>query len=404
MNYVERTITKVIKDTSRHFKIVLLTGMRQIGKTTVLKHLAGNNRKYVTFDDPDTLLRARTEPKLFFEENTPPFFLDEIQYAPEIFPYLKIMADNSNKNGIIWLSGSQQYHLMKNITESLAGRAAVIDLLGLSIYEREGLGTQQKPYKPSKKTVPVLPRRTAKETFEIIWRGSFPQIVFDQKISWARFYSSYLKTYLERDVRQLINIGNESKFVIFMKVIASLTGQELNMEKVSSKVGITVITMQNWLSILETSGIIYMLKPYFNGNIMKRFVKKPKVYFMDTGLCCFLSGWNTPKTLQNGAMSGYIFETFVISEIIKSYHHNGLFQDFYFYRESSGTEIDLLFFQNGKFIPIEIKETGNPKREDAGAFAKFAKIEPVDYGSVICLTKEPHLLTETANAVSIWDI
>lgn len=293
---------------------------------------------------------------------------------------------------------------MKNVTESLAGRAAIIDMLGLSIYEREGLGARQKPFLPAKKPVSILSRRSVKETFEVIWRGSFPHIALDKKVDWATFYSSYIKTYLERDVRQLVNIGNESKFVKFMKVIASLTGQELNMEKVAGKVGITVPTMQSWLSILESSEIIYMLRPYFNGNIMKRFVKKPKIHFMDTGLCCYLCGWNTPKTLQNGAMSGSIFESFVISEIIKSYHHNGIFRDFYFYRESSGTEIDLLFYQDGKYIPIEIKETGSPSKEDVSAFAKFSKIEPVDYGSLICLTREPRLLTENANAISIWDI
>ena len=404
MEYVERTIAPVVEYVSSHFKVVLLTGMRQTGKTTLLKHLANTGRKYVSLDNPKTLLLAKTEPGLFFEQYAPPVFIDEVQYAPELFSFIKMIVDNSGENGLIWMTGSQQYSMMKNVSESLAGRAAILDIFGFSIYERENAGLQQKPFVPAFTPPSILRRKSAAETFQVIWNGSFPGLVLDDPKSWDFFYNSYLKTYLERDLRQLVNIGNETSFVKFISVLAAFTAQELNLTNVSDETGISLKTAQNWLSILETSGIVYLLKPYFKGNVAKRFTKKPKLHFMDTGLCAWLTEWKTPQVLEKGAMSGPIFESFVIGEIVKSYRHNGTSASFYYYRENNNIEIDLLISQNGCFFPIEIKKTGNPGKADVAAFGKLAALENTGYGSLICLTPEIYPLTETANAISIWDI
>ncbi|MDR1418346.1 MAG: ATP-binding protein [Endomicrobium sp.] len=403
MIYKERTLQKIVLEASKSFKTILLTGMRQIGKTTLFQHVGKNNRRYVSLDNPKDLLLAKEEANFFFQTYKPPVFIDEIQYAPELFKYVKMYVDNSDKKGTIWMTGSQQYSLMKGITESLAGRIAIINMLGLSIYERANKGAVQKPFIPTSTPACVLEKKDLSETYRIIWKGSFPELDSESDDKWSLFYSSYVQSYIERDVRQIINIGNVSSFIRFLSVVASRTGQELNITDIAKDVEISPNTAKQWISILETSGIVYLLKPYYK-NIAKRFIKKPKLYFTDTGLCAYLASWNIPKSLETGAMSGAFFETFVISEIIKSYHHNGLFPSLYYYRDSNQIEIDLLIEINGKFHPIEIKKTSNPNKNDIHSFEKFAKIEKTGYGSLICLTDRPRPLTENANSVSIWDI
>ena len=404
MTYKERTLKDVILETSKNFKIILLTGMRQVGKTTFLKNLDNKERKYVTLDNPNDLFLAKNEAKFFLDTYSPPVLFDEIQYVPESFPYIKMISDNSDKKGIIWMTGSQQFHLMKNITESLAGRVAIIDILGFSIYERFNKANLQIPFLPKLRPNSILEKKSLSETYEIIWQGSFPEVIDKNDTQWEIFYNSYMRTYLERDVRQLIKLADEMNFIKFLRVIASRTGQELNLTDIAKDTEISVTTAKSWISILETSGIIYLLKP-FSKNIGKRFVKKPKLYFLDTGLCCYLSQWNNPKSLETGAMSGAIFETFVITEIIKSYYHNGKHPLFYYYRDSNGVEIDLLIEENNKLYPIEIKKTSNPKKEDVKNFALVEKkLNNIEYGSLICLTDVIMPLTEKANAISIWDI
>lgn len=307
--YKSRTLKKIIENSSKSFKAILICGMRQIGKTTFLKNICDENRTYVTLDNPNDLLMAKQEPQFFFQAYKPPVLIDEIQYAPEIFPYIKMIVDNSNDKGLIWMTGSQQFLLMKGVSESLAGRLAVFDMLGLSIYEQQELGNEQKPFLPSPDVAPKLERQDLKETFRIIWKGSFPQITLENDSQWSIFYSSYLRTYLERDVRQLLKVGDQMSFLKFLKVVAARTAQELNIADIARNVDISPNTAKSWLSILEASGIIYLLQPYFN-NISKRITKKPKLYFTDTGLCAYLSEWNTPETLEAGAMSGAFFETF----------------------------------------------------------------------------------------------
>lgn len=402
--YLARTLANEISRISVNFKAILITGPRQIGKTTLLKRSSKANRKYVTLDNQSDLLFAKTDPRGFLDAYSPPVIIDEIQYAPELFPYIKILLDNSDQNGLIWMTGSQQYDMMKNVTESLAGRVAIIDMLGFSVYEREGLGEKQVPFLPSATPKNILKKKSMTDTFKIIWQGAFPDAISkkDPK-NWNAFYDSYIRTYLERDVRQLLNIGNEILFVTFLKVVAARTAQELNFEDIARNVGISPSTVRNWISVLKTSGIIYLLQPYFK-NITKRLTKTPKLYFMDTGLAAYLAGWTTPDALQFGTSAGAFFETFVISEILKSYKHNAENPFFCFFRDEKGHEIDLLIQKDGKYYPIEIKKHATPLFKDISAFKIFSKIEPVECGCEICLTPEPQLLSSNANAISVWDI
>jgi predicted AAA+ superfamily ATPase len=366
-------------------------------------NIAGGERRYITLDDPKILSLAKNEPELFFERFAPPLLIDEIQYAPELFPYIKTLVDCATENGLFWLSGSQRYSMMKNVTESLAGRVAIVDMLGFSIYERNGKAELQKPFLPSNTPRSLLDKKISSDTFKLIWQGSYPSIVLNSATHWNLFYSSYVKSYIERDVRSIINIGDEIAFHRFIGVIAARTAQTLNMSDIAQNSNITVKTAERWLSILQASGIVYLLKPYFS-NVSKRFTKHPKLYFTDTGLCAYLTEWTSPETLAAGAMSGAFFETFVITEILKSYIHNGLTPNLYYYRDSNKVEVDLLISQNGLLYPIEIKKTANPKKEDVKAFNTLAAIAQTGYGSLVCLVKENIPLTDSANAISIWEI
>jgi predicted AAA+ superfamily ATPase len=402
--YQERTMTNTLLQASQNFKIILLTGMRQVGKTTFLKEIAaGEARKYVTLDNPKDEQLAKEEPEFFLETYSPPVLIDEIQYAPGLFRYIKMLADTTDKRGILWMTGSQQYNLMAGVTESLAGRVAILDMLGFSLYERDGKAAAQIPFLPSKTPPGLLEKRNLAETFQIIWQGAYPEVINKNADQRSLFYSSYIRFYIERDVRRLINVENESAFQKFLSCAAAKTGQELNLAEIARDAGIAPNTAKSWLSILETSGIVYLLKPYYR-NVTKRLTKRPKLYFMDTGLCAYLSNWNTPETLESGAMGGAFFETFVITEIIKSWYHNGRRPAFYYYRDSNQAEIDLLIEQDGLFYPIEIKKTANPGKKDIKAFATFADIEKTGYGSLICLTDHPRPLTPNAGAISVWDM
>ena len=401
--YKIRTLSPYISRISEKFKVLLINGPRQIGKTTLLKTSSDSKRKYVSLDNPQDLLKAKTDPKGFLDIYSPPCVIDEIQYAPELFPYIKMIADNTEKRSLYWLTGSQQFNLMQGVTESLAGRVVIIDMLGFSIYEREGIGDKQKPFLPSPEPACALKRRNTADTFKIIWQGAFPEVIKADEEHREAFYDSYIRTYLERDVRQIINIGNEVKFLTFLKVAAARTGQELNLANIAGDVGIDPRTADKWLSVLKASGIVYLLQPYFK-NITKRLVKHPKLYFMDTGLAAYLAGWTAPKALETGISSGAFFETFVITEILKSHYHNGKNSHFYFYRDSDKNEIDLLIFQDGKYHPIEIKKHGTPDSNDIKAFNVFAKKESVGFGCEICLVPDLQPLSSDVLAMSVWDI
>ena len=372
-------MTPEITRISGNDKTLLINGARQIGKTTLLQHTAGQGRKYVTLDNKTDLVFAKTDPKGFLETYAPPVIIDEIQYAQELFPYIKMLVDTSDERGRIWMTGSQQYNMMSLVTESLAGRVVIIDMLGLSIYEREGIALEQKPFLPSPVPPSLLKTRNSPDTFRIIWQGSFPDVIYRDEKSRKDFYDSYIRTYLERDVQQLVNIGDEVAFLTFLKVIAARTGQLLNMADIAKDLGVSQPTVKKWLSVLLSSGNIFFLHPYYK-NVTKRLTKTPKMYFLDTGLAAYLAGWTTPESLEAGISSGAFFETFVISEIIKSYWHNGEKPNLYFFRDEKNNEIDLLIFKDGIFYPIEIKKHSTPLGKDISAFSIFGKIEKLGYG------------------------
>ena len=403
MHYT-RTLSGVINRASGSFKVVMLTGMRQVGKTTLLKDLAGEDRVYLTFDDPRTLKTAKEDPYLLFETYKARLLIDEVQYAPEVFSHIKMLADASNEFGLVWMTGSQQFLLMKGVSETLAGRMALIDLHGFSLYEKENMALQHQPFIPSARPASILPRRNAAETFDIIWKGSFPQLFTQNDGDWELFYSSYVKTYIERDVRQLASVGDELAFYNFLRASAARTGQELNLSALAGDVGVTVNTAKAWISVLRASGVVYLLPPY-SQNITRRIVKRPKLYFLDTGLAAYLTDWNTGAQLMAGAMSGAIFETFVFGEILKSYSHNGKGANLYYYRDSNKAEIDLLIAQGGKLHPVEVKKTASPDSRMVKNFEMLEKFGcSVGYGALICLADRPFPLTRNAVAMSVWDM
>lgn len=384
--YINRHLENVIKKAEQMFPVVLVTGPRQVGKTTILKNLKPDVQ-YITFDDPIMLHSAKTEPGNFFK-TIDKAVIDEVQYAPELFKYIKMIVDNNQLQGQFFLTGSQQFHLMKNVSESLAGRIGILNLLGLSLREiynvkfNENFIPTQSYFKNRQKD---LKKFSYKQVWNIIWKGSMPAM-YSKKNDWSLYYSTYLKTYLERDVRDLTQIGDEMKFLQFMTVIAANTGKLLDMASVSRDVGVSQPTVQRWLSVLQTSNIIRLIYPYSN-NIIKRAIKTPKIYFLDTGLCAYLTKWTTPEVLETGAMAGPIFETFVISEIIKSYYNAGKEPPLYFYRDKDNKEIDLLILENGLLYPIEIKKTSDPVSKDISAFSVLDSLEMPKRapGGIVCM-------------------
>ena len=384
--YIHRHIEKTVKKIEKIFSTVLITGPRQVGKTTILKKLK-NKLQYITLDDPIMLQTAINEPGNFFKSINNAI-IDEIQYAPNLFKYIKMTVDNNSKKGQFYLTGSQQFHLMKNVSETLAGRIGILNLLGLSLREINKINFDLS-FIPTetyfKKRQKDLKSFSYKKIWNIIWKGSMPAM-YAQKNDWSLYYSTYLKTYLERDVRDLTQVGDELKFLQFMRVIAANTGNLLNLSSVSKEVGISQPTAQRWLSVLQTSNIVYLLYPYSN-NVIKRTIKTPKIYFLDTGLCAFLTKWNNQDVLENGAMAGAFFETFIISEIIKSYYNAGLEPPIYYYRDKDGKEIDLLIFENGCLYPIEIKKTSNPNIADIKSFNILDNLKNPQRatGGIVCM-------------------
>ena len=403
--YRRRTLESFLTKASRQFPVLLVTGARQVEKTTFLRHLSRKGRTYVSLDDPMVLSLARKDPALFFQRFPTPLLIDEIQYAPELLPYIKLEVDRNRKPGSFWLTGSQPFHLMKGVSESLAGRVGVVQLLGLSRKEWAGRGRESRPFLP---TLPELRTRTRteeklpmKELYRLIWRGAFPAIALNERLDRDLFYSSYVQTYLQRDIRDLSRVGDEMSFLRFLRAAAARTGQLLNLSELARDADIAVGTAKSWLSILQASGVAYLLEPYHT-NVTKRLVKTPKLYFLDTGLCAYLTEWSSPETLAAGAMAGAILETWVMVELLKGYWHNGRQAPFYYYRDKDRTEIDLLIFQNGTAYPLEIKKSASPGRDDARHFRILEKRKiPVGPGGVICLAKQSLPLTPTVQSIPV---
>lgn len=399
--YIHREIENKIKEISKNFKVILVTGARQVGKSTVLKE-CDKKRGYVTLDDIDARELAKNDPKLFLQRYTPPVIIDEIQYAPELLSYIKILVDNSDEKGQYWLTGSQQFSMMKNVSESLAGRVGILELRGFSLRELEKKNSYR-PFLPSSEYIEqnrkIAKPYTLNELYEIIWRGSYPEINVNKSMPRDIYYGSYLQTYLERDIRNLSEISDEMSFVKFIRVAAARTGQMLNYADIAAEVGITQPTAKKWLSILVSSGIVFLLQPYYN-NVNKRLVKTPKLYFADTGLCSYLTGWSTPDVLEKGAMSGSIFETFIVNEIIKSYKNNGIEPNIYYYRDKDKKEIDVIIEKDGMLYPIEIKKTASPDKNMVNTFSLILKESSAE-GAVICLALDDMPLKENINVIPV---
>ncbi len=385
--YVKRHAEKIINKLSKMFGAVLVTGSRQVGKTTLLRKSI--SAEWISLDDPIILASARNEASTFLKEHDTPLFIDEIQYAPQLFPQLKMIIDRSSGKGLFFLSGSQQFHMMKNVSESLAGRVGIITLPGISIREEYGMDFTE-PFIPRteyfERKKKFLPDISQKDIWKIIHRGRMPQLVANNDFDWQMFYGAYVRTYIERDVHDLTQVGDEGKFIRFMISAAARTGSLLNLAEIARDVGVSQPTAERWLSVLVASNIVYLLQPYFN-NVIKRTIKTPKMYFLDTGLVAYLTRWNTPETLQNGAMAGAFFESWVISEIISSFYNNGILEPpLWFYRDKDMKEIDLLIEQDGTLYPIEIKKHSDPTIKDIANFKVLEKISDRNLGTggVIC--------------------
>ncbi len=405
MAYIHRTLEPIIQQVSKQMPALLVVGPRQVGKSTLLQHLSKSTRSYVTLDDPLLVHLAKTDPALFCERFEPPVLIDEIQYAPELLPHIKMRIDRDKQPGQYWLTGSQQFHLMKGVSESLAGRVAVTNLLGLSLAEQQAKPRVDLPFLPLQEQLQKKQADRMKmgliKTYEHIWRGSFPAMLSNPKLDRDLFYRSYVQTYLQRDVRDLAKVGDEMTFLKFLRAVAARTGQLLNFSDLARDVDVSPNTAKNWLSILKASNIIYLLEPYHT-NLSKRLSKTPKLYFLDTGLCCYLTNWSNSKTLESGAMSGAIFETFVVSEIIKSYWHNGKEAPLFYYRDKDKKEIDLLIFQDQEIFPIEIKKTASPSKDSYKNFTLLDRFgEKIKDGGVVCLCEQLLPMKKNINAIPV---
>ena len=418
MVYIERSITPYVQKAEKNFKAVLITGARQAGKSTLLKKLFPS-RKHITFDDPFIEEQAIQNAGMFMTLNQPPVTFDEVQRIPDLFRYIKIECDKRDEYGLYCLSGSQPFRLMQNVSESLSGRISIIELAGLSLREIQR-DTFDQPFLPSMDYV-MERQKTARQPeniWQIIHRGSFPELYQNSELDWQQFYAGYIKTYLERDVRELSAVQNLDVFRRFMVAVAARTGQMVNYANIADEVGRDAATIRNWFSILEASGIIYLLEPY-TPSVLKRAIKTPKVYFRDTGLASYLTRWLTPETLAYGAMAGNMFETFVISEILKSYSNQGIDYRYCvsYYRgkdkkrirrdgkeiEVEG-EIDFIIEENGVLYPIEIKKNTSETAYAASAFQVLDKVEDKKrgMGAVISMCPAPGMLRENVLELPVW--
>lgn len=358
--YIQRSLEPVLKRAEREFPAVILTGPRQSGKTTLLKNLFGNKYAYISLEPPDIRLAASEDPRGFLEKFAPPVIFDEVQYAPDLLFYIKERIDtNRQKAGQYLLTGSQNLQLMQRASESLAGRAATLRLLPLSRREISANPRSRFLWEKRSKT-PGEITISARNLWETLLRGGYPEIVTNPQRDSNLWHSSYIQTYLERDVRSLRQIGELTQFQIFLKALAARAGQLLNITEVSRDLGVAVNTVKAWLSILEATFQIILLRPYF-ANIGKRLVKTPKIFFTDTGTLCHLVGLRDPEHASSGPMAGAIFETAVLSEIFKTIVHRGEEPNIYFWRTASGTEVDFILEREGKLIPIEVKHTATPR-------------------------------------------
>lgn len=391
--YIQRHLEEQVLDASRHYPVVMVCGQRQVGKSTMLNHLREPERGYVTLDDGNARRLATTDPALFFETYGYPLLIDEFQRAPSILLEMKNIVDKKALNGednsgMFWLTGSQKFRMMNDVSESLAGRIAVFDLSSLSAAEIEGRPAAifRPDLKSLRERLKYSKKKTVREVYEDIFHGGMPKLR-STELDRDRFYMDYVNTYIERDIRDLAQVGKLSEFYDFLVYMAARTGQELKYTDIAGAIGVSAPTAKSWISILESSGVIFILRPYYS-NLTKRLVKTPKVFFMDTGLAAYLCRWPNAATLESGAMDGAFFETYAVSEIVKSYHNAGKPVDLFYYRDIDKKEIDLLIVESDKMYPIEIKKSKQPSKPDKnfGVLQQFdMEVQP---GIVLCMSDE----------------
>ena len=407
MSYIKRNLEKVVCQVTKEYPVVLVTGPRQVGKTTMLKKLMeGTDRGYVTLDDLNERSLAKSDPELFLQLHKPPVLIDEVQYAPELFSYIKLNADKSHEPGAFWLTGSQVYKLMRGVQESLAGRVAVLSLTSLS--QAEMSGEEMEPFTVDMEALAARKNvRTATDAegiFERIYKGSMPAIVSGENSNSQIYYSSYLSTYIERDVRELSDAIDSLKFLRFITAVAARCSQMVNVAEIARDADINQKQAKDWLGILETLGIIFYLHPYSN-NLLKRLVKTPKLYFYDTGLVCYLTKWSSAQTLESGAMNGAVLENYVVAEIRKTYLNCGKEPFMYYYRDKDAREIDIVLEHDGVLNPIEIKKTSNPGTDLTKVFEVLDKSStPRSKGAIICMKPELGAIDRDNYIVPVWMI
>ncbi len=405
MKYISRNLEKVVSQLTKEYPVVLVTGPRQVGKTTMLKKLMENtNRGYVSLDDLGARNLAKSDPELFLQLHKPPVLIDEVQYAPELFTYIKIHVDENHNPGDFWLTGSQIFKLMRGVQESLAGRVAVLSMTTLS--QAEMSNRDMTPFVVDLQELSKRERITAdtQGMFARIFKGSMPAIVSGANTNSQIFYSSYLSTYIERDVKELAEGIDSLKFLRFITAVAARCGQMLNVAEVARDADINQQQAKSWLNVLETLGIIFYLRPYSN-NLLKRLVKTPKLYFYDTGLVCYLTKWSSAETLESGAMNGAILENYVVSEIAKTYLNCGQEPFMYYYRDKDAKEIDVVLEHDGVLNPIEIKKTSNPGSELTKVFALLDKASvPRSKGAIICMKPSLGAIDRDNYIVPVWMI
>ncbi len=409
MKYIKRHMEDMVLTLSKSWPAILLTGPRQAGKTTMLKELAnreGIGREYVSLDDLNMREMAKNDPQMFLQLHKPPVLIDEVQYAPELFTYIKIHVDERHNPGDFWLTGSQVFRLMRGVQESLAGRVALLHMSPLS--QREILGAECVPFttnfdvlaEQSKTMKPV----TTPELFVRLWSGCMPGLVSGDFAGRDIFYSSYLSTYVERDVRDLSGTVDALKFIRFITAVAARASQLVNYKAIADDADIDQITCKNWINILETLGVVFLLHPYSN-NVLKRTIKTPKLYFYDTGLVCYLTRWSSPEVAESGAMSGALLENFTVSEIMKSYQNAGKEPFIHYYRDRDAKEIDVIMEGDGKLCTLEIKKTATPDKRLVRTFDVINK-SPLQLGTgaVLCMADHLSAFDRDNLIVPIWMI